>query len=302
MPTNSFESDANEELYLIATNEVDSNEKNEALWAKAIALVDGNENQARYKYIKLRVYQLDEMPINIGSEKSQKKFAKKKTPSLDTEKGFLLEYIDVEKFSEHKSIPTEKVIKMVRDGYYEGRLRDDKWYVHRKELSGCNDAKVKIQSTPSVELIPVSEFSEIKGISTSKVIEMIRDGFYEGRLIEGEWFASYNEVSNNTIQESNSANIFHKLIGGHYGLPKTYWLFGVFFGWLLNILIAVATAARSDGALIFFGVISFIYMTVVSVGIWRASNFYKGPIIWAGLAKIAVSIGWILGVFIGANS
>ncbi len=47
-----------EDLYLTATNEVDSNQKDPALWAKALTLAEGDEPKARYKYINLRIEQL----------------------------------------------------------------------------------------------------------------------------------------------------------------------------------------------------------------------------------------------------
>jgi len=50
-----------EQLYLKATNELDSGDRDEAVWAKAMALCEGNEDQARYTYISIRVeqYQLE---------------------------------------------------------------------------------------------------------------------------------------------------------------------------------------------------------------------------------------------------
>ena len=47
-----------ESLYLIATEEFDSDAINDALWAKSMALSKGDIEQARYKYIELRVEQL----------------------------------------------------------------------------------------------------------------------------------------------------------------------------------------------------------------------------------------------------
>jgi rRNA maturation endonuclease Nob1 len=44
-----------ENLYLTATNEVDSGQQDQALWAKAIALCEGDKSKAKYKYIALRV-------------------------------------------------------------------------------------------------------------------------------------------------------------------------------------------------------------------------------------------------------
>ena len=46
-----------EQLYLEATQEVDSGTQKPALWAKAMALAEGDEKKAKYRYIALRVEQ-----------------------------------------------------------------------------------------------------------------------------------------------------------------------------------------------------------------------------------------------------
>jgi len=49
---------SDEDLYLQATNEVENEEQESALWAKALALVEGDAARAKYEYIKLRVEQI----------------------------------------------------------------------------------------------------------------------------------------------------------------------------------------------------------------------------------------------------
>ena len=49
-----------ENYYLIATREVESARRKEALWAKAVALNDGLQEGAASKYITLRARQLQE--------------------------------------------------------------------------------------------------------------------------------------------------------------------------------------------------------------------------------------------------
>lgn len=50
---------SDQEYYLTATKETESEGRNEALWAKSMALCEGNEEKAKYKYIRLRVEQLN---------------------------------------------------------------------------------------------------------------------------------------------------------------------------------------------------------------------------------------------------
>lgn len=49
-----------EGLYLKATKEVESGKNDDALWAKAMTLAEGDQEKAKYQYIKLRVVQLSE--------------------------------------------------------------------------------------------------------------------------------------------------------------------------------------------------------------------------------------------------
>ena len=65
-----------EDLYLRATREADSEERDAALWAKVIVLADGNAEKARLQYIKLRVDQLE-------SERVQPKTEGKPLPKPD---------------------------------------------------------------------------------------------------------------------------------------------------------------------------------------------------------------------------
>jgi len=54
---------SDEILYLQATEEVESTARIPALWAKSIALAEGDLVKAKYKYIKLRVEQLNQTDI-----------------------------------------------------------------------------------------------------------------------------------------------------------------------------------------------------------------------------------------------
>ena len=44
-------------------------------------------------------------------------------------------YIGIEEFAKQKNIEKEKVVEMIREGFYNGHLFDDEWYVHKSELS-----------------------------------------------------------------------------------------------------------------------------------------------------------------------
>ncbi len=61
-----------EELYLQATQEVENEVIDAALWAKSMALAEGDTKIVKYKYIKLRVEQF-KLRSGIEEEKGQRK-------------------------------------------------------------------------------------------------------------------------------------------------------------------------------------------------------------------------------------
>jgi hypothetical protein len=117
---------------------------------------------------------------------------------------------------------------MIRDGFYAGKIKNEQWYVSREEV-GKDEAPrlVTGQSKTSKDLkkeyIPVEEFAEFKGITSEKAIAMIRDGFYQGQIIDDKWYLAYSEVvSSGALTSPESGGIVSKLFNGDFGLPKTY--------------------------------------------------------------------------------
>lgn len=277
---------SDEELYLEATKEVESENKNQALWAKVMALSEGDQNKAKYQYINLRVNQLLEETRN-----KEPTFTKKTVDQFD------IKYMPIAEFSRIKEIPEKKVIEMIRDGFYVGQIRNEEWYVSREEVGNTEVPKPESRKSqnsgdPKKEYIPVEEFAGFKGITSEKAIAMIRDGFYEGQIIDNKWYVAYSEVSNeSTSVSSESDGFFSKLISGDYGLPKTYWLFGVLGNLMFIVPIALAAATKSMPILVLALLASVVYSLIVAVGIWRAADKYLGQKVWAVLAKIAVILG-----------
>lgn len=178
-----------EKLYLDATNEAEGKNRNAALWAKVMALSDGDQKKAKYSYIKIRVEQL-----NSEQKVEQPKFARKTIGDFD------FNYMPIDEFSKIKSIPETKIIEMIRDGFYVGQVKNDSWYVSRDEVEKENvlhSPQGKHSSedlSKEKKLIPVEEFAELKGITSEKAIDMIRDGFYEGQKVDDKWNVFYSEV------------------------------------------------------------------------------------------------------------
>ena len=93
-------------------------------------------------------------------------------------------------------------------------------------------------------------------------------------------------------QSDPISGFFGRLARGDYGLAKTYWIFGVVVGIATQILAEIASNFGL-GALYFVVFINLLYLIPLTLGIWRATNLYKGKKIWAILAKIAISLGII---------
>jgi hypothetical protein len=137
-----------EQLYLTATNELEGGERNEAFWAKSMAQCEGDEQQARYKYISLRVEQLTIDPM-VQREKPSPppqptydvlhaSVLKQEMPSPpenpsnsdDTVKPkYNRPHMQAAEFAKSHDITTDEVITMINNGQLEGEKRHNVWYV-----------------------------------------------------------------------------------------------------------------------------------------------------------------------------
>lgn len=92
-----------------------------------------------------------------------------------------------------------------------------------------------------------------------------------------------------------NAGFWTKLIQGHYGLAKTYWLFGVLVTIVFQIILTVATAAGGGFGIMVSLLLAFLAYSIVQIiGLWRASNLYEGRKLWAILAKVAVILAGVM--------
>ncbi len=97
-------------LYLDATQEVDGGKQNPALWAKAMALTEGNEKKAKYRYITLRVEEL--------SNKSAAALPVDPAPSIDSGDDGLRSKLDNTLSVEASTSPAPKANdKLVPEGW-----------------------------------------------------------------------------------------------------------------------------------------------------------------------------------------
>ncbi|MEJ2681177.1 MAG: hypothetical protein P8104_06535 [Gammaproteobacteria bacterium] len=53
-------------------------------------------------------------------------------------------------------------------------------------------------------MIPIEEFAKLKGITESKAMDMVRDGFYAGRKVGENWYVDASESTNSASKPSKT--------------------------------------------------------------------------------------------------
>lgn len=115
-----------ERLYEQALNELESGMLRGGLWAKALANSSGDEKKARGLYLKYRVQaMIDETEVAGGIAEEIHE---------DANPLHISNYRALADFSKYKRVPEDKLIIMIRDGFYQGRLFNEQWYVHKSEF------------------------------------------------------------------------------------------------------------------------------------------------------------------------
>jgi hypothetical protein len=107
--------------------------------------------------------------------------------------------------------------------------------------------------------------------------------------------APQKQSENNEAPQSENISepiiFLAKIASGYFGLAKTFWVYGFMVRVVASVLLNIITS--TTGFVMFFIVYS-VYETLVLMGIWNASDNYKGLAIWAVLAKVTVVLGAIM--------
>lgn len=127
------------------------------------------------------------------------------------------------------------------------------------------------------EYIPITEFAAQKNISERKIMVMIKNGFYSGRLKNGVWFVHRDELTKKVVGRpvipAPSSNIFLKLLKGQYGLGLTLWGWGVVGGFVFaNLLLIPIVEGGLEVLAIPFILVWIAYITIVCIGVWQSDN------------------------------
>ncbi|MGY0215861.1 hypothetical protein ACWJJH_00580 [Endozoicomonadaceae bacterium StTr2] len=88
--------------------------------------------------------------------------------------------------------------------------------------------------------------------------------------------------------------IFLNLIAGHYGLAKTYWLYGLAAMFAINeVLEPITVTLLGSYAGCLFIPLQAGYLTAAAVGVFRAANRFRGNPVWPFLAKMTTGFAML---------
>ena len=81
---------------------------------------------------------------------------------------------------------------------------------------------------------------------------------------------------------------YFKFISGRFGLPITFWFFGVLVAAALDFLIKNTTALWQ---LVGVTLIVIIHLVLITIAVWNAAKAYRGSRIWSWAAKLVAIAG-----------
>jgi len=127
-------------------------------------------------------------------------------------------------------------------------------------------------------------------------------------FLENRELVGYHTIAFNSPLQSQKS-FLKRLIAGDLGLAKTFWIYVCMVGIFINIAIVMTDALTIQLLIIPATLVLLAYAAPLHLAVWRAANQYRGPKIWATLAKLNVQVNlfafaWMVllsGVFIGVD-
>ena len=92
-------------------------------------------------------------------------------------------------------------------------------------------------------------------------------------------------------------NYFNRFWDGELSLPQSFWVVGTLLGFPVGFICGVFAIMIGAPGNTMYAFLMPWYVYVI-VGVWRSSDKYKGPKVWAVLAKI-ITILWGIRLVVG---
>ena len=97
-----------------------------------------------------------------------------------------------------------------------------------------------------------------------------------------------SEVNN----EKGVMAFLKQMRNGELGLAKTFWLYGVVASIVLQMIFMFSLLFVIPAFIV--GPLMIYYVILNLLGVWKASDGYQGPGVWAILAKIFVALNIVM--------
>ena len=108
-------------------------------------------------------------------------------------------------------------------------------------------------------------------------------------FLENRELIGYGNVNiNSSLYPERS--FIKTLLSGDFGLAKTFWMYVFMLGMFVNIGIVMVPEVSIGILAILILITSTLFAIPLHIAMWRAANKYRGPKIWAILAKLNVKI------------
>jgi len=108
-------------------------------------------------------------------------------------------------------------------------------------------------------------------------------------FLENRELIGYGNVNINTSLYPERSFI-KILLSGDFGLAKTFWMYVFMLGVFINLGMVMVPQISIGIVAILILIASTVFAIPLHIAIWRAANKYRGPKIWAILAKINVKV------------
>ena len=90
------------------------------------------------------------------------------------------------------------------------------------------------------------------------------------------------------------STFFKKILSGEFGLVKAFWIYGILSSYALVIIFTGLVIYLNSKIINSVGsVLIMSYIFIQIIGVWNASNQYKGKLIWAFFSKLFIVLYFI---------